>query len=169
MGFQSKWVGAWIFLSVSTGAVGLLGLDCERTRYGAGITLPETTSISDLLASPEQFVGQKVRVAGQVVAVCEAAGCWMELQAGQGPQKIRVKVEDGVIVFPVSARGKMAEAEGVVARYEMGPKEYETHLRHEAAEKGEAAKAEVHGEGPFRVYQLEATGAEICKGGPETR
>lgn len=168
MWFLDKRVGAWIFVSLTAGAVGLFGLDCDRTRYGAGITLPQVTSISDLLASPEEFVGQKVRVAGEVVSVCQAAGCWMELQAGQGSQKIRVKVEDGVIVFPVSARGKLAEAEGVFARYEMGRKEYETHLQHEAAEKGEAPKEKVLGEGPFRVYQLEATGAEICKGNPKT-
>ncbi len=141
----------------------LMGLECERTAYGTGVTLSELTPISELVTSPEKFVDRKVRVSGEVVAVCEAAGCWMVLKAGSGSAQVKIKVEDGVIVFPVSARGKQAEAEGVFARYEMGRSEYEAHARHEAAERGQPFDPRTIGEGPFRIYQLEATGAEICK------
>lgn len=142
---------------------GLPALECEKERFGAGITISERTELEALLKEPERFVGKTVRVEGVVEAVCESSGCWMEIRAGQGASSVRVKVEDGVIVFPISARGKRAEAQGVFQRYEMGRSEYETHLRHLAAERGEKFDASNVGEGPFRVYQIEGTGAEICK------
>ena len=40
-------------------------------------------------------------------------GCWMELSETKSGSSLRVKVDDGVIVFPVTAKGKLAVAEGV--------------------------------------------------------
>ena len=52
----------------------------------------------------------RVSIEGVVTAVCEHMGCWMMLApagaAGEHPATLRLKVEDGVIVFPVSARGR---------------------------------------------------------------
>jgi hypothetical protein len=45
-------------------------------------------------------------------------GCWMTLApagvTGDTPATLRLKVDDGVIVFPVSAKGRTAVAQGVV-------------------------------------------------------
>lgn len=84
----------------------------EGEPYGEPLTLSEVTPISDILAAPQQFVGQRVLVEGEVIDVCENQGCWMQLQAGGG--EIQVKVDDGVIVFPTSARGRKAVVEGTV-------------------------------------------------------
>ena len=78
-------------------------------------------------------------------------GCWMTLApagaAGEHPATLRLKVEDGVIVFPVSARGRTAVAQGVVAR--VGGDD------HHAADQAAGAVP------PRRTtsYQLEVTGA----------
>lgn len=82
--------------------------------YGKGISLTEITKISTILANPESFENKKVLVEGLVTSVCEARGCWMFLASDKNFQEIKIKVLDGVIVFPMSAQGKMAKVEGVL-------------------------------------------------------
>ncbi len=81
-------------------------------KFGAGVSLKETTAIAALLESPAGYVGKTVRVEGVVSAVCEEMGCWMELKDEKSGKAIQLKVEDGVIVFPVTAKGRKATGEG---------------------------------------------------------
>jgi hypothetical protein len=83
--------------------------------FGAGVKTKDATSIRDLYATPEKFLGKTIRIDGLVTAVCEEMGCWVALAAeGQPEQTVRFKAEDGKgIVFPLSAKGKKASAEGV--------------------------------------------------------
>lgn len=81
-------------------------------KFGAGVTLKEATPIAKLLESPASYVGKTVRVDGVVSAVCEEMGCWMELKDEASGTSIQLKVDDGVIVFPVTAKGKKAAGEG---------------------------------------------------------
>jgi hypothetical protein len=121
------------------------------TTLGSGVTLETATPIADVIAQPAGFAGKTVRVEGVVTAVCEHMGCWMTLApagaTGEKPATLRLKVEDGVIVFPVSARGRTAVAQGVVSR--VGGDD------HHAAE--QAASAAPHG--AAATYHLEVTGA----------
>ena len=130
-------------------------------EYGKGVTVPETTSMARILADPDAWVGKRVRIEGKVMDVCPMAGCWMELQEGDGVSKLRVKVEDGLIVFPVTAKGKLAVAEGTVEAIPMTKEQYVGWLEHLAEERGEKFDAASVGEGPFRVLQLKGTGARI--------
>lgn len=82
--------------------------------YGKALTLKEATPVSAILASPGAWNGKRVQVKGMIVDVCAKRGCWMELASDQKFQSLRFKVEDGVIVFPVEAKGSQAVAEGVV-------------------------------------------------------
>jgi hypothetical protein len=41
-------------------------------------------------------------------------GCWLALGSDKESQVLRFKVEDGVIVFPMTAKGKKAKVEGIV-------------------------------------------------------
>lgn len=134
----------------------------EGKSYGKGVTLTETTPVAKILADPDAYVGKPVRVEGKVKDVCTMAGCWMELVAGEGTDMIRVKVHDGVIVFPVTARGKTAIAEGVVEAIPMTKEKYVDYLEHIAHEQGkDFDPATVTGEGPFRIVQIQGTGARI--------
>jgi hypothetical protein len=86
----------------------------DETKLGAGVTLTEATPIAKLLETPETFVGKTIRVDGVATNVCEDMGCWMSIGAkGDTEKTVRIKVEDGVIVFPMSAKGKQVSAEGV--------------------------------------------------------
>ena len=137
---------------------------CEKVSYGAGVKLTETTPVATILDQPAEFTGREVRVEGKVGEVCAMAGCWMELSAADGDRSLKVKVKDGDIVFPISARGKMAIAQGKVEDLEMSRAKYVKFRKHAAEEQGGTFdEASLQGDGPFHVYQIAGTGAEICK------
>ncbi len=108
------------------------------TEYGAGVSLKEVSRVSDIFATPSSYAGKTVAVRGLVVDVCTARGCWLDLASDKPYQTIRVKVEDGVIVFPASARGRQATVQGVVETMRMCPDEARRYRQAEARAKGMA-------------------------------
>lgn len=134
-------------------------LFAQVEKYGRDISLTETTKISEILNSPESFVGKTVLVKGEVLDVCQHAGCWMELKS-DGDGKIRVKVKDGDIVFPTSAKGSNALVEGTVYKIELTKEEAIKYFENLAEESGkEFDPASVTG--PMTIYQIRGIGAEI--------
>jgi hypothetical protein len=97
-------------------------LVCVRAQapetFGADVSLTETTPLVRLLDQPADFEGKTVRVEGRVTAVCMHMGCWMALtpEASSDSRTMLIKVDDGVIVFPPSAKGRRAVAQGVIER-----------------------------------------------------
>jgi len=87
-------------------------------------------------------------------------GCWMELES-RDAQHLRVKVDDGVIVFPPAAEGRWAVAQGTVELMEMTREQYTGWLRHLAEEQGRDFDEATVGEGPYRLVQIRGEGAEI--------
>ena len=128
--------------------------------YGEGVGQGAMTPIAKIVADPDAFAGQEVRVKGVVAGVCPMRGCWMELRDGKGAA-LRVKVKDGVIVFPEDAEGHNASARGVVSVQDMSREQYLGWVTHLAEEKGETFDESTLGEGPFRRVQLTGVGAEI--------
>jgi hypothetical protein len=122
-----------------------------ETKLGAGVTLDQATPITAVIAKPADYVGKTIRIDGVATAVCAAMGCWMAVAPETDPsgQTVRLKVEDGAIVFPLSAKGKNVSAEGVFEA--VG----DAHAR-EAA--GEHAKQDAKAS---TSYQIKATGALI--------
>ncbi|MFZ1291862.1 MAG: DUF4920 domain-containing protein [Melioribacteraceae bacterium] len=86
----------------------------DAKKYGNEISLKDITLISKIMENPESFVGKKVLVEGNVVAVCEKRGCWINLSSDKEFETMRIKVNDGEIVFPMEAKGKKALVEGEV-------------------------------------------------------
>jgi hypothetical protein len=149
------------FLALSAAAaLTTATLAVEGKAYGKPLTGTDVTKISELHASPDEYLGQTVRVEGLVTGVCEMRGCWMTLASDQEFQDIRIKVADGVIVFPMTAKGRHAVAEGVFTKIEMTLEETIAYKKHHA---------EVHGEEfdpasitePLVYYQIKAMGAVI--------
>jgi len=105
--------------------------------YGKPLQLQEQTKISAILDHPETFVGKPVRVSGTVVEVCSTRGCWIDLASDRPYEKIQVKVNDGEIVFPMSASGHRATVEGTVEQLKMTKQEVIEYKKHQAEEKGE--------------------------------
>jgi hypothetical protein len=127
-------------------------LGAGETKLGAGVTLKEATPIAAILAGPQDFVGKTVRVDGIATAVCTHMGCWMAVAPEddeKGPT-VRLKVDDGVIVFPVTAKGRKVSAEGVFEAVGAG-----------GEAKDAAAEHAAHDAKASQTYQLKATGAII--------
>ena len=121
--------------------------------FGSGVSLKESTPIERLIARPSEFEGKTVRVEGTISAVCTEMGCWMALapDAAKDGSTLMIKVDDGVITFPVSAKGKRAAAQGVVQR--VGG----DHDSHSAA----AEHAKAQGKDAPVAWQIKATGAVV--------
>ncbi len=139
-----------VVLGIAAGSL----LVAQEKKYGSGVTLATATTVENLLAQPEKYLGKTVRVDGVITAVCEMAGCWVELADAKATSKsLRFKVDDGVIVFPVSAKGRKASAEGVFEKVSAElAKEYEADRERS---KGGDTKNAVPG------FQVKATGAVI--------
>jgi RecJ-like exonuclease len=88
-------------------------------NLGQPLTLKQPVAISALLAKPADYVGKTVQVKGKIAAVCQDMGCWMEITDDKDT-KIRIKVKDGVIVFPKDSAGKTATAEGKFSKQDSG-------------------------------------------------
>lgn len=132
----------------------------QTEKLGKDITLTEKTSISKILAAPEDFVDKTVLVEGEILEVCAMAGCWMELKSDAKDQKIKIKVKDGDIVFPVEAKGKTAVVEGTVYKIELTKEEAIEYYEHVAEEQGTKFDSSTI-TGPVTLYQIKGLGAEI--------
>jgi hypothetical protein len=130
-------------------------------RLGEPLTADaQAVAIAAVVERPDDWVGKRVRIEGTVDGVCAMKGCWMELVA-QDRSVLRVKVDDGVLVFPATATGRPAVAEGTVEIVEMERDAYVAWRRHEAEELEQPFDPVEVGEGPYRIVQLRGLGAEI--------
>jgi hypothetical protein len=132
----------------------------QADKYGKEISLTEKTSISKILSQPEEYIGKTVLVEGEVLDVCSMAGCWMELKSDAENQKVKIKVKDGDIVFPVEAKGKLALVEGTVYKIELTKEEAIEYYEHVATEQGKEFDASTV-TGSIMLYQIKGIGAEI--------
>jgi hypothetical protein len=125
--------------------------------FGKGVTLTTVTPLEQMLKTPAQFEGKTVRVEGVVTAVCSEMGCWMALGAKDAPgvQTLMIKVEDGVIVFPVTAKGRKAAAQGVVQRVKADDKEGNQAAKEKAAAEKTVKTASAD------TWLINATGAVV--------
>lgn len=144
-------------ITVVVAAVALAGVvvrAADPKSYGKGVSILEATPLKDVLATPSTFEGKTVRVEGYVTAVCEEMGCWMALAPSQAKDdtSLVIQVEHGVVMFPMSARGSRAVAQGVVQR--VG-----SHESREAAQ--ELAKQQGKSVADVGQWQIHATGALI--------
>jgi hypothetical protein len=129
----------------------------EPQTFGSGVTLTESTPLQRVLDSPDGFEGRTVRVEGTVKAVCAHMGCWMAFapEAAADGRTLLIKVDDGVIVFPVSAKGRRAAAQGIIQRVGTADAEGQEAAAEQARATGSA------GASAATSWQLKATGAIV--------
>jgi len=150
----------------------------DVAEYGNGVTLDQAVAVETLLGSPDDYLGKTVRVDGVITGVCKKRGCWMQVTNPETGNGVRITVDDGVIVFPYTAMGKKASAEGVFDAITLTPEQVAARAAHEAAEAGEKAgedcdkdepKKDGTGEGvgcdapvlDNRIFMIRGTGAVI--------
>ena len=150
----------------------------DAAEYGDGVTLDEAVAVEALLAAPDEYLGKTVRIDGVITGVCKKRGCWMQMTNPDTGNGVRIKVEDGVIVFPYTAMGKKATAEGVFDAVTLTPEQVKARAEQQAAEhqhaEGESCdkggpKKDGSGEGAGcdapvqdnRIFMIRGTGAVI--------
>ena len=129
-------------------------------KFGAGVTLATSVPVSELMANPDKWVGQRVRIEGEVEDVCRMRGCWFQVKSDKPGQTIKFKVTDGLMTFPVSAVGKHAIAEGQVRKMPLDLEQTRKVLEHEALEQGKPFDPSTVQE-PMTLVRLDGLGAVI--------
>ena len=130
-----------------------------RGKYGAGLVLKESTALQAIMAEPEGYENRIVQVHATIDEVCPRRGCWIDIADATGTS-VRVKVTDGDIVFPLSAKGHEAVVEGIVERIEMTEEEHRAWKEHEAEELGVSFDPTTV-TGPMTTWRLQGLGARI--------
>lgn len=131
-----------------------------ETKLGKPLVLKEQTAIDVLLNSPASYTGKQVQVKGKITEVCQMQGCWMALTDTASNRMIRIKVNDGEIVFPTEAVGKSAIAEGKLVKIELTKEQAIERAKHEAEERGRKFDASKIKSGET-IYQIRGTGAVV--------
>ncbi|MBI5494441.1 MAG: DUF4920 domain-containing protein [Deltaproteobacteria bacterium] len=125
------------------------------THVGAALSDAAPVTVSDLLASPDAFAGKRVRLKGDVTAMCQHKRAWFALVAeDQSGRTVRVLTTPSFLVPPGSI-GKTAEAEGVVEVLELAAEQAQ-HLAGEHKLGDPAAVA-----GSVKQVVVRATGADF--------
>ncbi len=137
-----------------------LALIAKTQDLGKPLTLKEPMNVGSVVSTPEPLVGKVVQVKGKVTEVCEMAGCWMALVDPETSQMLRVKVNDGEIVFPKEAIGKLAIAEGTLKKLVLTKEQTIARLKHEADEQGRKFDASKVTSG-MTIFQISGTGARL--------
>jgi len=133
----------------------------EMEKYGEALTEGlEVTPIEEILADPDAWAGKIVQIAGVVSGVCARQGCWIDITSPDDAT-VRVKVDDGVIVFPQESIGRQAVVEGEVEIQDMERAQYEAWRRHQAKEEEREFDPSEVGDGPWNTVRLKGLGSEI--------
>jgi hypothetical protein len=132
--------------------------DVKTQKFGAGVSVAEVTSISKILATPDAFKGKTVKVEGMVTDVCPKRGCWFEMAGENAGEKLKFKVVDGEMVFPVDSKGMYAQAQGQVTVKELSLEESKQYAEYQAKEYGKPYDPASVTK-PTLIVRLDGTGA----------
>lgn len=125
-------------------------------KLGKPLVLTNPQTVASLVSNPAPFIGKTVQVKGKITEVCQMAGCWMALS--DDGKILRIKVNDGDIVFPKEAVGKLAIAEGKLEKMDLTREQTIARAKHEADEQGRKFNPKSIKSGTV-VYQVAGTGA----------
>ncbi len=113
---------------------------------GAPITVADATALSAIVQNPSRYSGQTIRTEGVVTAVCQAAGCWMQISDAE--QRVHVKMHGHAFFIPRNASGRRARVQGTVVGGNPNG-----HCEQEAAE--------ATGQQAAQRLEIDATGVEL--------
>ncbi|MDP4536019.1 DUF4920 domain-containing protein [Alkalimonas collagenimarina] len=103
-----------LFITLVAAGCLLSSVQAAQIHFGDEVKQEQLVALSSILAAPEQYLEQEVTVQGTITAVCEKMHCWMRFATKDNEPAFRLKVRDGDMVFPLSAKGKTAYATGVL-------------------------------------------------------
>lgn len=112
----------------------------QGRTFGEPIKTADETTLDSIAAEPSKFSGKTIKTSGVVQAVCQAAGCWMEI--GDESKRAHIKMAGHSFFVPKDCAGKHAVVEGTVVA---APAEDECGMKDQCggAEHGAIAKTEI--------------------------
>lgn len=136
--------------------------------FGAAIEPQDAVPVQAVVAEPEPYLGQTVKIEGVAREVCQMAGCWLTLDAGDG-RYVRVNVarkDDGGYAFtvPKDISGRRVVVVGTLALETLSP-ETAAHLAEDGRPAGDttATPPSDTAAGPVDEFQLTASGVLVEK------
>ena len=78
-----------------------------QTSYGKKVNEREAISVQELSTSMKGKTEMEATVSGKVTSVCQAEGCWMKVDNGDGTSMM-VRMKDHKFVLPKDISGKNA-------------------------------------------------------------
>ena len=96
----------------------------EPVAVGEQITVKKPVKISKLAKDPERFVGKVIRIEGTAKAVCQGAGCWVEVSDAKGVTFLAKSLDESVLL-PKDSAGRSIVVQGVVTKMEAKPHDHE--------------------------------------------
>lgn len=135
-------------------------VNAKELTFGEAVNEKDTMKISTLLASPQNYVDKKVTVAGTIVGVCQKRGCWMNLASDARFGKLRIKVRDGDMVFPMSTKGRKALATGYLKEIKLNLEQTQRYKASLAKRAGKTFDLASVTSG-MSLYQVSPTGVKI--------
>jgi len=113
-------------------------------QFGAPLGKSPVVALSDIVRDSSKYAKTTVKTEGKVTAVCQAAGCWMEIADTNGEAHVRMSGHSFLV--PKSASGRRARVEGTVL-----PK----------PDNGECEQEALEATGKTVKVELDATGVEL--------
>ena len=106
-----------------------------KTTYGEAFALKDVISAAQVASMVQGKDSAFVQTEGTVKEVCQAKGCWMKVDAGNG-QEMLVRFKGYSFFMPKDAAGKKVVLKGKAFQYETSVAE----LRHYAEDAGKSKK-----------------------------
>jgi hypothetical protein len=113
-------------------------------QFGAPLGKSPVVALSDIVRDSSKYAKTTVKTEGKVTAICQAAGCWMEITDANGEAHVRMSGHSFFV--PKSASGRRARVEGTVL-----PK----------PDNGECEQEALEATGKTVKVELDATGVEL--------
>lgn len=149
-----------ILTIVATAVLGIGGMSAQETKFGSDLKLKQAIPLAELKKNPAEYAKKVVLIEGEITDVCQKMGCWIRVADSSSTDAILFKVEDGVIEFPTSCKGKKVRAEGVFSFTTYTKEELIKQAMHEAEEQGTKFNPETI-TGPRVVLKIDGTGAVV--------
>ncbi|CAM3805886.1 hypothetical protein PMAG_a1340 [Pseudoalteromonas mariniglutinosa NCIMB 1770] len=147
-----------LILMIAT--IGLPSAAAEQ--FGKPVDNTNRLKISTIMAAPDNYLDQPITIEGTVVGVCAKRGCWMTIASDKRFENLQIKVNDGDMVFPMTAKGSKAIATGKLNKIQLNLDRTKALLAHRAQQAGNEFDENTVTE-PMAIYQLVPTGVEILE------
>lgn len=131
--------------------------------YGESYKPDVNYDISSLLNDSDDLIGEIVEVQGRVTEVCPLRGCWVKISDISKKETIRVKVDDGEIIFPLSAIDRIINVKGIFKKILFTEEQAINWKVHLAEEKGIPIKPEmvIINEEDLFEFRIDCSSAQI--------